>query len=143
LAHGVIALESAIPPAGQLETELKQTILLVEDDIDTRWTTAEHLRAAGFQVREAANVAEAFAVIHSGAEIDLVFSDINMPGAADGYALARWCKEHRPALPVILTSGKPEDPAAYVKDRLSRFVQKPYDLDRVVELIGQLLVERL
>jgi DNA-binding NtrC family response regulator len=135
-------LESAIPPAGQPDTQLKPTILLVEDYIDTRWTTAEHLRGAGFQVREAANVAEAFAIIHSGAQIDLVFSDVNMPGAEDGYALARWCKAHRPALPVLLTSGKPEDPAAYAKDRLSQFVQKPYDLDGVLELILRLLAER-
>lgn len=135
-------LESAISSSAQTETTSKPTILLVEDSIDLRWITAEMLRSEGFRVFEATNSADAFAVLNSGLVVDLVFSDINMPGADNGYALARWCKENRPGVPVLLTSGRPEDSAAYAHDRLSKFVAKPSEPRQLLKLMRQLLAER-
>jgi DNA-binding NtrC family response regulator len=120
----------------------KPTLLLVEDSIDLRWITAEMLRSEGFRVFEATNSADAFALMNSGLAVDLVFSDINMPGADNGYALARWCKDHRPGVPVLLTSGKPEDSAAHAHDRLSQFVAKPCEPRQLLKLMRNLLAER-
>ncbi len=101
-------------------------LLVAEDDIFIRAMIAEFLRDAGFDVVEAANADEAMAVFESGAEIDLLFSDIKMPGTMDGNELARRVKVRWPATHVMLTSGYSSallDP----KDKLSsRILPKPY-----------------
>jgi CheY-like chemotaxis protein len=77
---------------------------------------------------ESANAGEALAAIDAGIHIDLVFTDINMPGAMDGVALAQWLAVHRPLLPVILTSGEAR-PGLQRAVPHCRFVRKPYSLD--------------
>ena len=55
---------------------------------------------------EAGNADEALEIIQHGAvTIDLVFSDVVMPGSMDGFGLAKWIRANRPGLPIILTSG--------------------------------------
>jgi CheY-like chemotaxis protein len=66
------------------------TVLLVEDEVLIRLGVAEHLREAGFNVVEAATATEAREIMLAGVAIDLVFSDINMPGELDGVGLAKW-----------------------------------------------------
>ena len=82
-----------------------QTILIVEDEVLIRMDVADYLRTCGYRVVEAGDAAEAIAVIESGHRIDLMFSDVQMPGAMDGFALARWVRTHHPQIRVILTSG--------------------------------------
>jgi CheY-like chemotaxis protein len=64
------------------------TILVVEDDIFVRLDIAEYLRDCGYRVIEAGTAAEAIDVLESNVPIDLVFSDIQMPGEMDGFGLA-------------------------------------------------------
>ncbi|MET0546452.1 MAG: response regulator [Caulobacterales bacterium] len=80
-------------------------ILVVEDEVLVRLDIAEYLRGEGYTVLEAASGDEALTVFGAVDEVDLVFSDINMPGALDGKALAIWLSENNPQIPVILTSG--------------------------------------
>lgn len=82
------------------------TILIVEDELLIRLALSEHLRDLGFEVLEAASAAEAVAMMDRHRGIDLVFSDVRMPGEMDGIALAQWILEHRPGMPVMLTSGE-------------------------------------
>ncbi len=82
------------------------TILIVEDEPLIRLALSEHLQDLGFQVLEAATAAEATALLDRHRGIDLVFSDVRMPGEMDGIALAQWILEHRPGMPVMLTSGE-------------------------------------
>jgi len=82
------------------------TILIVEDEPLIRLALSEHLQDLGFQVLEAATAAEATALMDRHRGIDLVFSDVRMPGEMDGIALAQWILEHRPGMPVMLTSGE-------------------------------------
>lgn len=117
-----------------------KVVLLVEDHFATRWAAAEYLRHVGFRVIEAVNVAEAKSVLQTATQVDVVFSDINMPGTEDGYLLAQWLAEHYPTLPALLTSGEAENLRAYSKNGKREFVRKPYVLDGVVALISQLLV---
>jgi CheY-like chemotaxis protein len=86
------------------KTQVQETILVVEDDILVRMPIAQYLRDCGYKVIEAANADEAMAVLlHQQTVVDVVFSDIEMPGAMDGFGLANWIREHRPGLDVLLT----------------------------------------
>src|SRR5947209_6400086 len=81
------------------------TILVADDEVLIRIMAAEYLRAAGFRVIEASDAAEAVDVLKADASIDLLFTDIEMPGLMNGIMLARWAHLHRPELRVVLASG--------------------------------------
>jgi CheY-like chemotaxis protein len=81
------------------------TVLVVEDEELIRTTAAEYLRECGYRVIEAASGDEAVAVLSAGESVDIVFSDVRMPGERDGIALARWMRAHCPGIRVLLTSG--------------------------------------
>jgi len=117
----------------------KSVILIVEDEVIIRSLVAEHLRETGFTVIEAANAAEAVVVLSTQTDIDLVFSDITMPGAMDGVALAHWIHERRGEIPVLLTSGAAAAPDAPGLSAAERFVRKPYLLEEVEDQIRRLL----
>ena len=80
-------------------------ILVVEDELLIRLDIARELAGAGYKVIEAANAAEAIAVLESGHAVDLVFSDIQMPGPVDGIGLLEIVRQRFPSIPVVLTSG--------------------------------------
>lgn len=81
------------------------SILVVDDEVLIRLDLADYLRECGYRVHEAASAAEAIAVLQGGHSIDLVFSDVQMPGEMDGFGLAQWVRTHCPGVQVILTSG--------------------------------------
>jgi CheY-like chemotaxis protein len=112
-------------------------ILIVEDEVLTRIAAAEYLRDCGFNVIEAGNAEEARSVVSSRAFIDLVFTDIQMPGDMDGRALAGWLTRQLPDLPVILTSARLEGDSSSRGQR--RFVRKPYRLGDIEKQIRELL----
>lgn len=115
----------------------KPLILVVEDEMLIRLLIADHLRGEGFIVLESSNAEEALEAFGSQAGIDLVFTDHNLSGDMDGQTLARWVEEHRPGIPVILTSGtlvgSSRGPANL------RFLAKPYDVLDVERQIRELL----
>src|SRR5882724_3265093 len=81
------------------------TILVVENEVLIRLAVAEYLRECGFRIVEAVNAAEAIRVLQmKHTLIDLVFSDLTMPGKLDGFGLAKWVRRHRPELQVLLVS---------------------------------------
>jgi CheY-like chemotaxis protein len=82
-----------------------QTILVVEDEVLIRLEIADSLRDGGFHVLEAAGASEAVEILSTSVRVDLVFTDIQMPGGMDGLGLARWVRRHRPDARVLLTSG--------------------------------------
>src|ERR1700759_156180 len=89
----------------KLAGAMAKTILVVEDEVLVRMNIADHLREQGFIVLEAATADEARSVLLAGVQIDLVFSDIMMPGPLDGAGLADWLVAHNPDVPIILASG--------------------------------------
>jgi CheY-like chemotaxis protein len=117
-----------------------QTILVVEDEVLIRLPLAEYLRDCGYRVFEASSVAEAKAVLNADTSVDLVFSDVNMPGNENGFALATWIRQRHPDTKVLLTSGianatrKAED---LCED--GPLLAKPYSHDLVVQRIQSLL----
>lgn len=82
-----------------------RTILVVEDEVLVRMPLAEYLRECGYRVLEAASVVEAKAVLEADTPVDLVFSDVNLVGSENGFALASWVRQHHPITKVLLTSG--------------------------------------
>jgi DNA-binding NtrC family response regulator len=113
-------------------SERPQTILLVEDEILLRVCVADYLQEFGFRVLGASTADEAIKVIQQGAvPVDLVFSDIRMPGEIDGLGLAEWIRQNRPDLPIILTTGGglPAGAKALCED--TPLIPKPYDLQRL------------
>src|SRR3977135_3594291 len=113
--------------------ERMPTILVVEDEALIRMAISAFLQECGFMVLEASNAAEALAMIQSDqSALDLVFSDIRMPGEIDGFGLSKWIRENRRDLPVILVSGdKKKSDAAHELCAQEPFLTKPYDMHMV------------
>ncbi|HZZ92129.1 MAG TPA: PAS domain-containing protein [Usitatibacter sp.] len=104
-----------------------ESILLVEDDELVRMSARRHLSALGYRVLEAANGAQALALLNGGARVDLLFTDIVMPGM-QGTELARTARSIRPGLKVLFTSGFAGD-AGVEDERVAlraSFLGKPY-----------------
>lgn len=80
-------------------------VLLAEDEFLIRYDLAEVVRELGWHVYEVATADEGIAIVESGVTLDLVVSDINMPGENDGVALAHMVRRHLPHARVVLMSG--------------------------------------
>jgi CheY-like chemotaxis protein len=87
------------------EVKGQGTVLVVEDDDDVREIASSMLRDLGYMVFEADRGKKALTLLDSGAPIDLVFTDVIMPGEVGGIELAREIKAHYKHIPVLLTSG--------------------------------------
>lgn len=112
------------------------TILIVDDEAPIRMFLVEYLSDHGLNAIEAANAAEAKALLLDQ-PIDLVFSDINMPGGETGFGLAKWISQYCPNTKVLLTSGYPQVIAdtQYLPEPL---ILKPYSLSTVLGRIETL-----
>ncbi len=121
----------------------RPVVLVVEDEVLVRMVIAEYLRDCDYVVIEAGSAVEAIALFKADVEVDVVFSDIQMPGSLDGFGLAQWVRQNRPGVKVILTSG-----AASAADKASDLcedgplLQKPYESEEVGRRIKQLLATR-
>jgi CheY-like chemotaxis protein len=111
-------------------------VLVVEDEILIRLLITEELRDHGFTVMAANNADAAKAVLDAGNEVDLIFSDVRLPGAMNGVELARYVQSRYPGLPVILTSA---DVGSEVRAVSTHFVPKPYRILEVAKLISATL----
>jgi CheY-like chemotaxis protein len=82
-----------------------ETVLVVEDDADLRDTVVTTLRQLGYRALSASNADAALGILAGGENIDLLFTDIMMPGGTLGPALARRARELRPEINVLFTTG--------------------------------------
>jgi CheY-like chemotaxis protein len=108
------------------------TVLVVEDELLIRLDLADQLRSAGVIVIEASTGDEALTALKANDAVDLVVSDIRMPGATDGMELVAWLRRERPKIKIVLVSGytatqdmttvadvalgKPVDPSQFVRE---------------------------
>lgn len=116
----------------------KKHILVVEDNVALRFTLAEWLRMQGYVVLEANTADEAMDVLGSQLSVDLVLTDVHMPGSMDGLALVQHISTAYPLVKTIIVSGKAH-PSEMAKEAV--FFGKPYDLVKVTECIKKLLAE--
>jgi CheY-like chemotaxis protein len=118
-----------------------ETILVVEDDEDVREGAVALLRDLGYRVLKAKDGASAMGVIESGLPIDLLFTDVVMPGPVRSPDLARTAKERLPNLAVLFTSGYTENAIVH-GGRLDRGVEllgKPYSREQLARKIRHVL----
>jgi CheY-like chemotaxis protein len=112
------------------------TILVVEDEVLIREPLAEYLRDCGYRVFEAVDTAEAKAILTAGTPINLVFTDVNMPGPENGLMLANWVRKHHPQIEVIVTSGVVNIAAKASDLRMhGAILVKPYRYEAVLQRI--------
>jgi DNA-binding NtrC family response regulator len=111
-------------------------VLIVEGDVLLRLVTAHNLREAGFDVIEAANCAEALRILDR-IPVDVLFSDIDMPGKIDGLALAQWVHRSQADTRIILTSGGQK--ALGGAKEYASFLPKPYAEKDVEHLLRSVL----
>jgi two-component system, response regulator PdtaR len=107
-------------------------VLVVEDEALLRAFIADELRMAGFTVIEAGDADDAWTYLCAGGPVDVLFSDILMPGSMDGLDLARKLKLRAPEVDVIIISGK-QTPAK--SDAFDAFLAKPFPAERAVAAV--------
>jgi CheY-like chemotaxis protein len=127
-------------PSPQDETDYaaldRQTILVVEDNADVRRVAVSLLEQLGYRTMEVETASAALDILAAGKHVDLVFSDVVLPGQADGLALAHTLAERYPHIPVVLTTGytrvfeaNPEFPV----------LRKPYQISTLGRVIHDAL----
>jgi CheY-like chemotaxis protein len=121
-------------------TVARDTVLVVDDEILVRTAIAAYLRDCGYRVIETASADEALVILNEPTiTVDIVFSDVEMPGSLDGFGLARWVREHKPGLEIILTGTM--EKSANVAGELCEegpHLKKPYEPQQVLEWIKRL-----
>lgn len=114
-----------------------RTILIVDDEPLIRFATVDALEQAGYEVVEAGNADEALVLLGRKA-VDVLFTDINMPGSMDGLQLVSRVRERSPKTRMVVTSGHVHlgrfDLASGVA-----FLPKPYQYDSLIKLLEELL----
>lgn len=114
-------------------------ILVVEDDMMLRMHAVDIVADAGYTPIEAMDAAEAVAILESRSDIDLVCTDIQMPGEMDGVGLAHAVHERWPAIKILVVSGQLKLQDLDLPP-FSRFLGKPLDAGEVIaemrEMIG-------
>ena len=103
----------------------KHLILVVEDEILIRMNSVDMIRDLGFEVIEAVNADEAVSLLESVPGIEVVFTDIQMPGSMDGLLLASVVRHRWPPVALLIASGR-ERPSAADMPAGARFIPKPY-----------------
>lgn len=115
-----------------------RVVLLAEDEPLIRFDIADELRQLGFQVIEAGNADEAIDVLNSTARIDLVVTDVRMPGDHNGLDVARAVREKRPGVKVMVMSGHLV-PKKKHEDFIDLFVSKPTPGDQLAKAIVEFM----
>jgi CheY-like chemotaxis protein len=111
------------------------TVLLVEDNPEVASVSCSLLEQLGYTVRRVSDAETALREVERDG-IDLIFSDIVMPGKMDGLGLARRLKEIRPDLPILLATGY-SDAAANVRGNFP-ILRKPYEIHELSRAIAKL-----
>ncbi|WP_262027293.1 response regulator [Microvirga sp. Mcv34] len=114
-------------------------VLLVEDELLVRMAAAEDLQDAGFHVLEAANADLALAVLETcSRDVQVLFTDIDMPGSMNGLDLAESVQQRWPHISLLLSSAYHKPLPEEIPDD-GRFVPKPYSSEDVVKHIRELV----
>jgi CheY-like chemotaxis protein len=114
-------------------------VLIVEDEFLIRLTLAEVLSDEGYTVIEAETADEAVKLLQAGPPIDVLLTDIQLPGQLDGKALVRHVRETQPDLPVIFMTGRPDTMDGRSPDSKEIYVAKPYLPSEICAAVRRML----
>jgi PAS domain S-box-containing protein len=121
----------------------EETVLVVEDNASLRAVVVRQLEAIGLRVLEAENAQIALNMLKDDPKIDLIFTDVVLPGDMDGYTLARTINEDHPHAKIIMTSGFPG--MRFKDTELAKslpLLSKPYRKQDLVRMVREVLHER-
>ncbi len=130
------------PVSVVIQTASGETVLVVEDNPAVRDIATKRIEALGYIVRAVETGSAALDVLQiPGTAIDLVFSDVVMPGGLSGYDIAHWVMEHRPNTKMLLTSGYPDEVArTYSGNILAvKLLRKPYNRAELAQALRSAL----
>jgi CheY-like chemotaxis protein len=113
------------------------TILVVEDNLDVRGVATSLLQQLGYDTLEVDSARAALERLYDGAKVNLIFSDIVLPGAMDGLALAAELETRYPRMPILLTTGYARSLASEPRYPVLR---KPYDIVQLDDAIKQAMI---
>ncbi|WLH97716.1 ATP-binding protein [Pseudomonas hefeiensis] len=128
-------------PQGPLQPGGQETILVVEDNEEVRRASVELLEQSGYRTLTAANADAAMELLLEGVSVDLIFTDVVMPGLIKSSDLAAWAKVQAPPVPVLFTSG-------HTRDIISRnhqlspdthLLSKPYGPEALITMVRTVL----
>ena len=114
-----------------------ETVLVVEDDPEVQEVAGMLLEQLGYRVLHVEAAADALQLFASGESVDLVFTDVVMPGELDGLALARRIKENYPDIAVLLTSGYAR--SANILESGFPVLRKPYQVSALARAVREAL----
>ncbi|WP_225934703.1 MULTISPECIES: response regulator [unclassified Cupriavidus] len=119
-----------------------ETVLVVEDDEDVRATVVEMLSGLGYRVLKARDATSALAIVESGVPIDLLFSDVVMPGPLRSTEMARKVRQRLPGIAVLFTSGYTDNAIVHTGrlDAGIELLSKPYTHEALARKVRQMLV---
>jgi signal transduction histidine kinase/ActR/RegA family two-component response regulator len=126
--------QEAPPPAPQVSPGSKGRVLLVEDEDGVAALVSEMLEELGYGVVRAATAAIALRVLEREPSVELLFTDMVMPGRMNGMDLAREVARRRPDIPVVLTTGF-SDAAAAAREQGLRLLMKPYRIEALATVL--------
>jgi CheY-like chemotaxis protein len=136
--------QTALPRVSDTKTVGgKEKILIVEDDALVRSHAISSLEGIGYSVVVASDGPEALHLLRSGADPDLMFTDLVMPGGMNGWELAVKARQLRPALKLLFTSGYPLETLVDRSDSDpgARMLSKPYRVADLARLVREVLDE--
>ena len=119
---------------GGARDDRRRHILLVEDDHEVAALTRELLTSLGFSVSHVARADAALRIVMQSHDIDIVVTDLMMPGLVNGVQLARAIRKRQPALPILLTTGSASTPAGMENDEFPLLL-KPYSADSLARAL--------
>ena len=134
------AVEAAAPISAPRAARGDETVLIVEDDLFVLAGAVELIGELGYRTLTATNAHEALGHLRGSARIDLLFSDVILPGGIDGAQLALEAQRLRPGLKALLTTGYAGDALAAVPDDLA-IMDKPYRRAALAAKLRELLGE--
>ncbi len=118
----------------------KVVVLIVEDEMLIRMGAIDLVLSAGYEALDARDADEAIRILEARLDIDLVFTDVQMPGTMDGIKLANYIRGRWPPVRLLVASGN----AILEESSLpagSRFFAKPYDDHAITDAMAKLLAE--
>ena len=119
----------------------KAVVLVVEDDTIIRMCAVDLVLSAGYEALEACDADEAIAALEARVDIDLVFTDVQMPGTMDGIKLAHYIRDRWPPVKLIVASGAEIIEESHLPGG-SRFFSKPYDDHAITDAMASLLATK-
>ena len=118
----------------------RPVVLVVEDDLLLRMDAVDIVRSAGFDAVEASHADEAIEILEARPNIQVVFTDIQIPGSMDGLKLARFVKDRWPPIRIVTTSGRVRISEADLPEG-GRFIPKPYSPAQVIGTLRELMAD--